>query len=46
MGLYFLLIGAVSVVAPDIANWMPLGIIPLSIWLRPAANPDTEDEQA
>ncbi len=25
-----------------VANWLPLGIIPLSIWLRPAASTDTE----
>ena len=43
IGLFFLAIGLVSVVAPDIANWLPLGIIPLSIWLRPAANPTKND---
>jgi uncharacterized membrane protein len=35
-GAYFILIGLVSVIAPDVASWLPLGIIPLSIWLRPA----------
>ena len=43
IGLFFLAIGLVSVVAPDIANWLPLAIIPLSIWLRPAANPTQND---
>ena len=38
LGLYFLLIGVVSVFAPALAAWLPLGIIPLSIWLRPAAS--------
>jgi uncharacterized membrane protein len=33
---YFLLIGIVSIWWPEVASWMPLGIIPLSIWLRPA----------
>lgn len=36
---FFLFIGVVSVFAPAVANWLPLGIIPLSIWLRPAASP-------
>lgn len=39
MALFFLAIGLVSVFAPSVASWLPLGIIPLSIWLRPAANP-------
>ena len=39
LGLYFLLIGVASIVTPAVANWLPLGIIPLSIWLRPAASP-------
>lgn len=43
MGLFFLVIGIVSVVAPAVATWLPLGIIPLSIWLRPAAEPVSED---
>lgn len=34
-GGYFLIIAAASVVAPQAASWLPLGIIPLSIWLRP-----------
>jgi len=42
LGLYFLLIGVASVVTPAVANWLPLGIIPLSIWLRPAASTATE----
>lgn len=33
---WFLLIGIASVVAPAVASWLPLGIIPISIWLRPA----------
>ena len=32
---WFLLTAVVTVVAPDVASWLPLGIIPLSIWLRP-----------
>lgn len=39
LGLYFLLIGVASIVTPTLAAWLPLGIIPLSIWLRPAASP-------
>jgi uncharacterized membrane protein len=35
-GVYFLLIAVATVAAPDLASWLPLGIIPLSIWLRPA----------
>jgi uncharacterized membrane protein len=42
LGLYFLLIGVASVVTPVVANWLPLGIIPLSIWLRPAASTATD----
>ena len=38
LGLYFLLIGVASVFTPAVASWLPLGIIPLSIWLRPAAS--------
>jgi uncharacterized membrane protein len=34
--LYFLAIGLVSLVWPEVSRWMPFGIIPLSIWLRPA----------
>ena len=34
-GAYFLLIGVVSMFAPAIASWMPLGIIALSIAVRP-----------
>lgn len=30
----FLVIGVASMVAPQVAVWLPLGIIPLSIWLR------------
>lgn len=37
-GGYFLLIAAASVVAPTVAAWLPLGIIPLSIWMRPERN--------
>lgn len=32
---YFLGIGIVSMVAPGLASWLPLGIIPLSMALRP-----------
>jgi uncharacterized membrane protein len=32
---YFLFIGVVFEFAPAIATWLPLGIIPLSIWMRP-----------
>ncbi len=42
LGLYFLLIGVASIATPAAANWLPLGIIPLSIWLRPAASPATD----
>lgn len=34
-GGYFLLTGVVSLFAPVIASWMPLGLIPLSLALRP-----------
>lgn len=33
---FFLIIGIASVLAPPLGAWLPLGIIPLSIWLRPA----------
>jgi uncharacterized membrane protein len=33
---YFMIIGLTSLVLPDAARWLPLGIIPLSIWLHPA----------
>ena len=46
LGLYFLLIGIVSLFAPAIANWLPVGIIPLSIWLRPASGNDTKEVPA
>lgn len=36
---YFLLIGIVSVYAPSAASWLPFGIIPLSILLRPRRRP-------
>ena len=36
---YFLFIGIASVVAPNVAAWLPLGIIALSIWLRPMRGP-------
>jgi hypothetical protein len=42
LGIYFLLIGVASLITPAIASWLPLGIIPLSIWLRPAASTDAE----
>jgi len=36
LGAYFLLIALTWQLLPAIAAWMALGIIPLSIWLRPA----------
>jgi uncharacterized membrane protein len=33
---YFLAIGVTSLFAPFVASWMPLGIIPLSMYFRPA----------
>jgi len=36
LGAYFLLTGLVWLVSPAVGAYMPLGIIPLSIWLRPA----------
>jgi uncharacterized membrane protein len=35
-GGYFLLIGVTSLFWAQLASWLPLGIIALSIWLRPA----------
>lgn len=35
LAVYFVFIGLVSVVTPAAASWLPFGIIPLSIWLRP-----------
>jgi uncharacterized membrane protein len=32
---YFLFIGLAFEIVPEVATWLPLGIIPLSIWLRP-----------
>lgn len=46
---YFLLLGVVSLYAPGVAGWLTFGIIPLSIWLRPAreqpGTPQTETPQ-
>ena len=42
LGAYFLLIGVMTMLAPSVASWMPIGIIALSIWLRPAANEASE----
>ena len=39
----FLLIGIASLFSPFLSDWMPLLIIPLSIWLRPARQ-DAPDE--
>jgi uncharacterized membrane protein len=33
--MYFLFIGVAFEIVPEVASWLPLGIIPLSIWLRP-----------
>jgi uncharacterized membrane protein len=33
---YFMLIAVASIVVPSAVSWLPLGIIPLSIWLHPA----------
>jgi hypothetical protein len=33
---YFMLIAVASLVVPAAAVWLPLGIIPLSIWQQPA----------
>ena len=35
---YFVVVGLVSVVAPVVASWLPLGIIPMSIVLRSGAD--------
>jgi uncharacterized membrane protein len=40
---YFLLIGVVSLFLPHIANWMPFGIIPLSIVLKSRQTSDDAD---
>lgn len=39
LGAYFLFIGIVWNVSPSVAAFLPFGIIPLSIWLRPARAP-------
>jgi uncharacterized membrane protein len=39
---YFLATGVVSVFFPPVASWMPLGLIPLSIWLHPAGEGQSE----
>jgi len=41
LGAYFLLIGVVWLTSPNVAAFLPFGIIPLSIWLRPARLPET-----
>jgi uncharacterized membrane protein len=46
IGAYFLLIAIAWVVLPDMAPWLAFGIIPLSIWLRPAAQGDDDDDHA
>jgi hypothetical protein len=40
---YFLATGVVSVFFPHVASWMPLGLILLSIWLRPAGEGQPEE---
>ncbi len=35
LGAYFLFLGISTIVVPGIAPWLPFGIIPLSIWMRP-----------
>lgn len=42
-GIYFLVIGLVSVVLPAFAAWMPFGIILLSIWFRPVRAQQPEE---
>jgi len=39
---YFLSTGVVSVFFPHVSSWMPLGLILLSIWLRPAGERRSE----
>ena len=46
LGGYFVLIGVVSLFNSNLASLMPFGIIPLGMWLRPAAAPaNTEVEE-
>lgn len=46
LGAYFLLIGLVWLVSPNVAAYLPFGIIALSIWLRPARAPKSlQDEK-
>ena len=40
---YFLATGVVSVFFPHVASWMPLGLILLSIWLRPGGEGQPEE---
>lgn len=37
---YFVLIGVTEFFAPNVADWLPLGIIALSFWLRPIRSTD------
>ncbi|MDI1291073.1 MAG: TMEM175 family protein [bacterium] len=45
LGAYFLIIGIVWLISPGIAAYLPFGIIPLSIWLRPARVPISKASQ-
>lgn len=45
-GAFFLVIAVTSVVAPDVAAWLPLGIIPLTIWLQPSRSPRSIAEES
>ena len=45
LGAYFLFIGLAWLVSPDVAAYLPFGIIPLSIWLRPARVPISKASQ-
>jgi uncharacterized membrane protein len=38
---YFIFIGVMYEFVPEVAAWLPLGIIVLSIWLRPTHQPDS-----
>lgn len=46
LGSYFLLIAVAWQIVPGVAAWMAFGIIPLSIWLRPAQAESKADAEA
>jgi len=46
LGSYFLLIAVAWQIVPAVAAWMALGIIPLSIWLRPAQSGSNAEAEA